>query len=138
MSQHHPHLTNEQWKAQLVMLRKMSVYPPYLDPGRYWVTTADLNFNQISILYPSTPGDVGKAVVATMSITIQRNRVKACHGTKEKPNFVPPELLTVLSGQQYARKLDEKQIKAITNFAVRPPAANARRIVEQGAGGLWD
>ncbi|KAL8685305.1 MAG: hypothetical protein Q9218_007849 [Villophora microphyllina] len=55
-------------------------------------------------------------------------------GTKEKPNFVPPELLTVLPGQQYARKLDEKQTKAMINFAVRPPAANARRIVEQGAG----
>ncbi|KAL8761911.1 MAG: hypothetical protein Q9184_002015 [Pyrenodesmia sp. 2 TL-2023] len=54
-------------------------------------------------------------------------------GSKEKPSWVPPELLTVEPGQQYARKLDESQTAKMINFAVRTPAENARRIVERGA-----
>lgn len=54
-------------------------------------------------------------------------------GTREKPVFVPPELLTVEPGQQFGKKLDESQTRAMINFAVRRPHANARRIVEQGA-----
>ncbi|KAL9023473.1 MAG: hypothetical protein Q9180_008219, partial [Flavoplaca navasiana] len=55
-------------------------------------------------------------------------------GSMERPNFVPPELLTVEPGQQYNRKLDEIQTKAMLKIAVRKPAENARRIVEEGAG----
>ena len=54
-------------------------------------------------------------------------------GTKEKPSWIPPELLSVEPGQQYARKLDERQTAKMIEFAVRRPAENARRIVEQGA-----
>lgn len=54
-------------------------------------------------------------------------------GSKEKPSWVPPELCTVEPGQQYARKLDERQTARMIEFAVRKPAENARRIVQQGA-----
>lgn len=54
-------------------------------------------------------------------------------GTKEKPSWIPPELLTVEPGQQYRRKLDGQQTDNMLGFAVRKPAENARRIVEQGA-----
>ncbi|KAL9005566.1 MAG: hypothetical protein Q9188_001658 [Gyalolechia gomerana] len=54
-------------------------------------------------------------------------------GTREKPSWVPPELLTVEPGQQYRRKLDGQQTDKMLGFAVRKPAENARRIVEQGA-----
>lgn len=54
-------------------------------------------------------------------------------GTREKPVFVPPELLTVEPGQQFGKKLDEGQTRSMINFAVRRPHANARRIIEQGA-----
>ncbi|KAL8789958.1 MAG: hypothetical protein Q9213_000844 [Squamulea squamosa] len=54
-------------------------------------------------------------------------------GTKDKPTFVPPELLTVESGQQHNRKLDGNQTSRMLQFAVRKPAENARRIVDQGA-----
>ena len=55
-------------------------------------------------------------------------------GSMERPNFVPPELLTVEPGQQYDKRLDESQTKAMLKIAVRKPAENARRIVEEGAG----
>lgn len=54
-------------------------------------------------------------------------------GSREKPVFVPPELLTVEPGQQFSKKLDEGQTRSMINFAVRRPHANARRIIEQGA-----
>lgn len=54
-------------------------------------------------------------------------------GTKQNPVFVPPELLTVEPGQQYVKKLEAGQTRAMISFAVRKPAENARRIVEQGA-----
>ncbi|KAL9031872.1 MAG: hypothetical protein Q9196_000127 [Gyalolechia fulgens] len=54
-------------------------------------------------------------------------------GTREKPSWIPPELLTVEPGQQYRRKLDGQQTDRMLGFAVRKPAENARRIVEQGA-----
>lgn len=54
-------------------------------------------------------------------------------GTKDKPSWIPPELLTVEPGQQYRRKLDGQQTDKMLGFAVRKPAENARRIVEQGA-----
>lgn len=54
-------------------------------------------------------------------------------GTKEKPVFVPPELCEVVPGQQYNKKLDGNQTSRMLQFAVRKPAENARRIVDQGA-----
>lgn len=54
-------------------------------------------------------------------------------GTKEKPVFVPPELCWVEPGQQYNRKLDERQTASMIEFAVRKPAENARRILDEGA-----
>ncbi|KAL8880983.1 MAG: hypothetical protein Q9198_001719 [Flavoplaca austrocitrina] len=60
-------------------------------------------------------------------------------GSTERPNFIPPEFLTVEPGQQYNKRLDESQTTAMLRIAVRKPAENARRIVEEGAGtmGLW-
>ncbi|KAL8766292.1 MAG: hypothetical protein Q9209_006882 [Squamulea sp. 1 TL-2023] len=54
-------------------------------------------------------------------------------GTKQNPVFVPPELCTVEPGQQYGKKLSDDQTAKMITFAVRKPAENARRIVEQGA-----
>ncbi|KAL8953104.1 MAG: hypothetical protein Q9222_001042 [Ikaeria aurantiellina] len=54
-------------------------------------------------------------------------------GNKENPVFVPPELLWVEPGQQYNRKLSPDQTSGMIEFAVRTPAENARRIVNQGA-----
>ncbi|KAL8838989.1 MAG: hypothetical protein Q9170_001919 [Blastenia crenularia] len=54
-------------------------------------------------------------------------------GSREIPSFVPPELLWVEPGQQYGRKLDGVQTDLMLKFAVRKPAENARRIVDQGA-----
>ncbi|KAL8868287.1 MAG: hypothetical protein Q9174_005088, partial [Haloplaca sp. 1 TL-2023] len=68
------------------------------------------------------------------NVTIQRWQEPCINvGTKEKPSYVPPELLTVEPGQQYNKKLNESQTTAMLDFAVRRPAENARRIVEQGA-----
>ncbi|KAL8840603.1 MAG: hypothetical protein Q9176_003716 [Flavoplaca citrina] len=55
-------------------------------------------------------------------------------GSTERPNFVPPEFLTVEPGQQYNKRLDEAQTRAMLRIAVRKPAENARRIVEEGTG----
>ncbi|KAL8813818.1 MAG: hypothetical protein Q9223_006918 [Gallowayella weberi] len=54
-------------------------------------------------------------------------------GNKEKPVFVPAELCEVEPGQQYNKKLDGSQTSRMLQFAVRKPAENARRIVDQGA-----
>ncbi|KAL8652070.1 MAG: hypothetical protein Q9226_004420 [Calogaya cf. arnoldii] len=54
-------------------------------------------------------------------------------GNKEHPVFVPPELLEVEPGQQYNKKLDGNQTAKMLQFAVRKPAENARRIIDQGA-----
>lgn len=54
-------------------------------------------------------------------------------GNKEHPVFVPPELCEVEPGQQYNKKLDGNQTSRMLRFAVRKPAENARRIVDQGA-----
>ncbi|CAO1599382.1 hypothetical protein XANCAGTX0491_003112 [Xanthoria calcicola] len=53
-------------------------------------------------------------------------------GNKEHPVFVPPELLEIEPGQQYNKKLDGSQTSRMLQFAVRKPAENARRIVDQG------
>ncbi|KAL8669539.1 MAG: hypothetical protein Q9168_005871 [Polycauliona sp. 1 TL-2023] len=54
-------------------------------------------------------------------------------GTKERPNFYPPELLTIERGQPYIKKLSGDQTDEMLRFAVRKPGENARRIVEEGA-----
>ncbi|KAL8715518.1 MAG: hypothetical protein Q9220_000854 [cf. Caloplaca sp. 1 TL-2023] len=54
-------------------------------------------------------------------------------GNKEKPVFVPAELLWVEPGQQYNGRLSPDQTSGMITFAVRTPAENARRIVNQGA-----
>ena len=54
-------------------------------------------------------------------------------GNKEHPVFVPPELCEVEPGQQYNKKLDGNQTSRMLQFAVRKPAENARRIIDQGA-----
>ncbi|KAI4283554.1 MAG: hypothetical protein L6R38_002084 [Xanthoria sp. 2 TBL-2021] len=54
-------------------------------------------------------------------------------GNKEHPVFVPPELLEIEPGQQYNKKLDGSQTSRMLQFAVRKPAENARRIIDQGA-----
>ncbi|KAL8656727.1 MAG: hypothetical protein Q9210_000068 [Variospora velana] len=54
-------------------------------------------------------------------------------GSVDKPSFIPPELLTIEPGQQYRRRLDDKQTREMIAFAVRRPAENAHRIVDVGA-----
>ena len=54
-------------------------------------------------------------------------------GNKQHPVFVPPELLEIEPGQQYNKRLDGSQTSRMLQFAVRKPAENARRIVDQGA-----
>ncbi|KAL8995200.1 MAG: hypothetical protein Q9169_005033 [Polycauliona sp. 2 TL-2023] len=54
-------------------------------------------------------------------------------GNKEFPIFVPPELCEVEPGQPYNKKLDGNQTSRMLQFAVRKPAENARRIIDQGA-----
>lgn len=55
-------------------------------------------------------------------------------GSNERPTFIPPELLTIEPGQQYNKRLSGDQTDEMLSFAVRKPAENARRIVEEGAG----
>ncbi|KAL9597740.1 MAG: hypothetical protein Q9219_004934 [cf. Caloplaca sp. 3 TL-2023] len=54
-------------------------------------------------------------------------------GTREKPSWIPPELLTVEPGQQHLRKLNDQQTKLMIGFAVQKPADNAQQIMGQGA-----
>ena len=53
-------------------------------------------------------------------------------GTADVPSWIPPELCTVMPGQPYRGKLDDRQTTNILNVAARPPAENARRIVGDG------
>ncbi|KAL8641325.1 MAG: hypothetical protein Q9226_008650, partial [Calogaya cf. arnoldii] len=54
-------------------------------------------------------------------------------GSDQRQVFIPSELLTIEPGQQYNKKLSADQTAEMLNFAVRKPAENARRIVEEGA-----
>ena len=51
---------------------------------------------------------------------------------QEKPIWLPPELGHVLPGQIYSKKLSSSQTSAMLKYAARPPAENARRLVNDG------
>ena len=53
-------------------------------------------------------------------------------GTDAQPVWLPPELATVMPGQAYSKKLDDDQTKEMGKYAARPPAENARRLVDDG------
>ena len=44
--------------------------------------------------------------------------------------LVPPELCYILPGQSYGKKLEGAETDKMKDFAARPPAENARRIVD--------
>ncbi|KAJ8119976.1 hypothetical protein O1611_g10486 [Lasiodiplodia mahajangana] len=53
-------------------------------------------------------------------------------GTKEKPTYLPAQVCTILPGQPMRRQLSPGQTSKMIAFAVRPPAANATSIVNEG------
>ncbi|KAI9720458.1 MAG: hypothetical protein M1812_002964 [Candelaria pacifica] len=54
-------------------------------------------------------------------------------GNTEHPNFMPPELCTVVPGQVAKKMLSGSQQQAIIRVACRPPVANANSITGEGA-----
>ncbi|KAK4696440.1 hypothetical protein P7C71_g1473, partial [Lecanoromycetidae sp. Uapishka_2] len=60
-----------------------------------------------------------------------KNWVLNC-GTQDEPNWIPPELCTVVPGQAFRGKLSRLQTDQMIKVAARPPAENARRIIGAG------
>ena len=50
----------------------------------------------------------------------------------QRPIYVPPELCEILPGQPFRGKLDDQQTTLMLHYACKPPAENARAILNQG------
>jgi len=66
-----------------------------------------------------------------ITLRVPRAWVLNC-GTRDNPNWIPPELCTVMPGQAFRGKLSGSQTDKMIKVAARPPAENARRIVGAG------
>jgi eukaryotic translation initiation factor 2C len=53
-------------------------------------------------------------------------------GSEGKPAYVPAELCDILPGTAFADKLDGTETSKMINYACKPPAENAKAIVNQG------
>lgn len=53
-------------------------------------------------------------------------------GTREKPIYLPPEVCSVLPGQNARTKLSPEQTQGMIRFAVRKPCDNAESILHAG------
>ncbi|KAI0084517.1 ribonuclease H-like domain-containing protein [Irpex rosettiformis] len=53
-------------------------------------------------------------------------------GTKEKPNYLPPEICTIFPGQPYRGELPPDATRSMIDVACNPPADNANYIVNEG------
>lgn len=63
------------------------------------------------------------------NITLQRHGLPVLNvGTREDPQYLPPELCEIPPGQAYRKLLPEQQTAAMITFAARPPNANAMSI----------
>ena len=81
--------------------------------------------------YTSGREDKGKSV--QVAGTPERPKEVDLTGTPSpevRYQLVPPELCYILPGQSYGKKLEGAETDKMKDFAARPPAENARRIVD--------
>lgn len=71
-----------------------------------------------------------KTVGADLGAMAQNLSLSESSKTQPRYEFMPPEQCLLMPGQAYGKKLDRDQTDKMRNFAVRPLAENARRIVD--------
>lgn len=54
-------------------------------------------------------------------------------GTQDNPAYIPPELCTVVKGQPFKGRLDDRQTESMLKVAKKTPAENASFITGQGS-----